>query len=110
MSGRQPVGGLRHYVTLEAPVDTPDDNGGVSRTFVATATFWARIAPKSSAMIDRADQQQQLVTHDITFRAWPGLTGAMRLRLGTRLFQILSIVDADEKATTLRASCEEIKP
>ena len=110
MSARLPIGARRWLLTLEAPIDTPDDNGGVARTYAPLATLRAQIIPMTDALIYRADQQQRLVTHDIRFRAWPGLTAAMRLTLGARVFQILSFEDYDDKGATTRALCEEVGP
>ena len=110
MSANLPVGARRRLLTLETPVDTLDDNGGVSRTYIAAATRWGRVTPKSDDMVFRADQQQENVTHEILFRSYPGLTGAMRFRLGDRVFQILAFDEGDEKGATMRALCEEIRP
>ncbi len=108
MSARLPVGSRRHCVTILAPTDTPDDEGGLVRTYAPVGTLWARIVPRSQAMILRADQQQRAVTHEIFFRAWPGLTAEMRLTLGARVFEILSFEDFDETGATTRALCEEV--
>ena len=110
MSAGLPSGARRHLLTLESPVDALDDNGGVSRTYAAAATRWARLTPRTNDMVFRADQQAENITHEILFRAYPGLTGAMRFRLGARVFQILAFDEADEKGVTTRALCEEIRP
>jgi SPP1 family predicted phage head-tail adaptor len=110
MNAAPSIGARRHYVTLEAPIDTSDDNGGATRIYAPVATFWARVVPRAAAMIDRADQQQQQVSYDIYFRARPDLTAAMRLTLGARRFQILAFNEVDERGATMRALCEEVKP
>ena len=110
MSEKLPVGARRHFVTLAAPVAAPDDNGGVTTTFAPVAAFWARVSPRAQAMIFRNDEQGRNVTHDVYFRAWPGLTGDMRLLIGARVLQILSFDDFDEKGVTTRAQCEEVAP
>ncbi len=110
MSARLPVGARRHLLTLEAPADAADDNGGVTRTYAAVAILWGRVTPKTDDMVFRADQQAENVTHEILVRAHANLTGAMRFRLGERLFQILGFDEADEKGATTRALCEEMRP
>lgn len=40
-------GELRHRLTLEAPVETPDGAGGVTRSFATVATLWAAVTPVS---------------------------------------------------------------
>ena len=109
MSARLPTGARRRQLTLEAPIDAADDTGGVVRTYAAIAVLWARVTPKNGDLIFRADQQAENVTHEILFRAYAGLTGAMRFRLGARVFQILAFDEADEKGATTRALCEEVR-
>jgi SPP1 family predicted phage head-tail adaptor len=110
MSAKLPIGARRQFLTLAAPVAAPDDNGGATTTFAPVASFWARVSPRAQATIFRNDEQGRNVTHDIYFRAWPGLTGDMRLFQGARTFQILSFDDFDEKGATTRAQCEEVTP
>ncbi len=110
MSARLPIGARRYFVTLLAPVATPDDNGGATIAFTPQAAFWARLSPRSQAMIYRNDEQGRSVTHDIFFRTRPGLSAAMQLSLGARVFQILSFDAFDEKGVTTRAQCEEVTP
>jgi len=110
MSAALPIGALRQLITLEAPNDALDDNGGVVRTYAAVTTIHARILPKNVDMIFQGDSQDENVTHEIMFRSWPGLKGDMRFRLGTRVFQILGFDDFDEKGITTRALCQEIRP
>lgn len=110
MSARLPAGSRRRLMTLAAPQAAADDNGGVTMTFQPVATLWARLVPRSQAMIFRNDEQGRNVTHDIYFRRRDGLTADMRLLLGSRVFQILSFEFADEKGVALQALCEEVTP
>lgn len=108
MNAKVSVGARRRLMTLVAPLTVADDNGGVVTTFAPVATLWARIAPRTQAMIFRNDEQGRNVTHDIYMRRRDGLTADMRLLLGSRAFQILSFDFADEKGVYLQALCEEV--
>ena len=109
------IRGLRSRLTLEAPVDVADDNGGVSRSYVALDTLWAEIspAPIDGRLVDDrfvAERMEQYVTHHIRLRFRAGMTAAMRFRLGARVFVIHAIEDPDEHRRFLLCRCEEIKP
>jgi SPP1 family predicted phage head-tail adaptor len=110
MRERPSIGARRWLFTLEAPADTADDIGGVSRAYVANATIRARLTDISVAPGFRNDQQGQIVTHEIAFRARDGLSAEMRFRLGDRIFQIIGVEAIDEKGLFVRALCEEVRP
>ena len=109
------IRGLRSRLTLEAPVDAFDDNGGVSRSYAALDTLWAEIspAPVEGRLVDDrfiAGRMEQYVTHRIRLRFRAGMTAAMRFRLAARVFVIHAIEDPDEHRRFLVCRCEEIKP
>ena len=108
MSAAFPFGRMRHRLTLEAPVDTGDDTGGVNRTYVWAGALWASITPVTMAHRFIASRDEQVVTHQIAFRHRTGLNAAMRFRAGERVFHILAIEDADAARNYMRALCEEI--
>jgi head-tail adaptor len=110
MMTRPSIGSRRWLFTLEAPSDTPDDFGGVSRLFAAVATVRGRLTDIAVAPSFRNDQQGQNITHEIAFRARDGLSAQMRLRLGARLFQIVGLQAIDEKGFFVKALCEEVRP
>ena len=104
------ISGLRSRLTLEAPVDVPDDTGGVSRSYAAAGNVWGQILPAKG--IDRfvGERMEESITHAIRLRFQPGLTAAMRLRLGARVFLIHGVEDIDEHRRFVMCQCEEIKP
>ncbi len=105
-----PLGAMRARLVLEAPSETPDGAGGVTRTFVARSALWARIEPLSAQERLVADSAGQVLTHRITLRWRAGLDAAMRWRSGARLFAIRTVMDPDERRRTLVCLCEEIRP
>ena len=110
MMERPSIGARRWSFTLEAPIDTPDDIGGVSRVYSPVAIIRGRLTDIGVAPSFRGDQQAQNVTHEIAFRARAGLSAQMRLRLGARIFQIIGLGAIDEKGLFMKALCEEVRP
>jgi SPP1 family predicted phage head-tail adaptor len=56
-------------LALEAPVETPDGAGGVTRTYETVATIWAAVTPVAARGDVVADQSGASVTHRIVIRA-----------------------------------------
>ena len=103
-------GALTARLVLERPVETPDGQGGVARSFTALATLWARIEPVQARADEAAGAAPVTVTHRIWLRARGDLAGGMRLRKGTRLFVLRAFRDPDETARYTLCDCEEIRP
>lgn len=85
------IGELNRRLVLEAPVETPDGAGGVSRSYAATATVWAALTPIAAAGGVSADALGATVTHRIIIRPGPELTVHHRFRDGTRTFAVVSV-------------------
>ena len=110
MSVASPIGRMRRRVTLEAPVETADDVGGVVRAFVPVAALWADITPLGGEARFVADQAQERLTHKVRLRWRDGVSAAMRFRLGARLLAIRDVSDASETRRFLVCHCLEVKP
>jgi SPP1 family predicted phage head-tail adaptor len=98
---------LRHRLTLEEPSRVSDGGGGFAETWQEVAELWADVRPASGFERVEADRLSGTVSHEIALRYRPGVTPAMRFREGTRLFQILAVIDVAERKRWLKCLCEE---
>jgi head-tail adaptor len=90
------AGELKYRLVLEAPVETPDGAGGVSRGYAAVATVWASLTPTGDRADTTASALGAIVTHRIVIRAGPEVTTRHRFRLGTRIFRVVAVrIDDD---------------
>ena len=78
-------GRLKTRLVLEAPVETPDGQGGVARSYAIAATLWASVAAGSSRDDVRADAAGAGVTHRIGGRSNVEIKGRHPLREGVRV-------------------------
>ena len=101
---------MRRLLTLLAPVEAPDGEGGETRIYVAGPRFFARVVARSGALVGRADQTTQDIIHDVYFRARADVTSDTRLALGDRVFHVIAVRDCDEAGVFSHAVCEELKP
>lgn len=101
------IGAMRHRVTIERPVRTPDEAGGANISWDAVATVWAEIQPKNGREVFESDQLGGRVTHDIRMRFRTGVTPKMRIFHDGRVFDIRLVANIGERGEWLICSCEE---
>ena len=94
-------GELRHRLALEAPVETPDGAGGVTRGYAIVAMLWAAVTPVAASGEVIADALAAKATHRIVIRSGPDVTTRHRLRAGTRVLRIVAL----RKLPACRACC-----
>ena len=104
---RPTIGRLRHRLTLEAASRTPDGGGGASESWATVAEVWSEITPIGGMEVIDADALTGRISHEIVFRYRSGVAPVMRLRSGTRLFEIAAVIDVDERRRWLRCLCVE---
>lgn len=109
MSGATTIGALRRRATIEAPVDTPDGAGGLSRVYAPLANVWMELTPRNGEDAFVAQRQEQSITHTARIRWRADVTSQMRFVFGARRLLIRAVHDADERRRFLMCSCEEIK-
>lgn len=100
-------GRLRHRVTIERAVGTPDGAGGETIVWEAVTTIWAAVEPVRAAEAAIAGHRAGVITHRVTFRRRDDLVAGMRLIHRGRVLRIRAIHDPDERLRFLCADCEE---
>ena len=100
-------GRLKHRLVLEAPVESPDGAGGISRGYAAAATLWAALAPVSVRGDVVGAGFATTVTHRLVIRRGPDVTTDHRFRLGARIFRIVAIREEDSDGRFLEIQAEE---
>lgn len=101
------IGTLDKRLALEAPVETPDGAGGVTRSYAAVTTLWANVAPVSARGDVIADAAGATVTHRIVIRMRSDVTTRHRLRDGARVYRIVSLREQDGEKRFLDIGAEE---
>lgn len=95
------IGDLRYRLVLEAPVETDDGAGGVTRSYATATTLWASVTPVTQAWSAGhsdvvADALGATVTHLIVIRAGPDVTTRHRFRNGDLVYIVVSLRDQDD--------------
>lgn len=90
-------GQLKTRLMIQQPVETPDDQGGVVRTWTAFATVWAQVTPLSARRDMQADADGATQSYRIVLRSNLSLTLQHRFSDGARIYRIIAIRDRDDR-------------
>ena len=101
------TGRLRARLALEAPMDLPDGQGGVTEGWTLLAKLWGRIEPLRSKAGEQAGAATAPITHRVTIRYRDDVRHAMRFVYRDRTLLIRSLRDPDESRRYLVCECEE---
>ena len=102
------IGEMRLRMSLQAPVDTPDDIGAMTRSYVTICDLWAKLTPVSGESRFVEDRQEQALEWIAQIRWRADVTSQMRLVLGARTLRIEAAFDPDGRRRFLSCRCEEI--
>ncbi len=98
---------LRHRVSLQSSADSADGGGGAATVWSDVATLWASIEPLKGSERMSAQQLESRLTHRVRLRHRSGVTTAMRLKFGVRIFNIRAVVNPAMRNRLLELLCEE---
>lgn len=104
------AGELRHQVTLQKLGTRVEDGyGGGSIPQTDVATVWAAIEPLTGNELLRATGQfESVIDTRIRIRYYPGVKPEWRVKYGTRVFDIKSVADLEERHREMELMCEEV--
>ena len=101
-------GDLNRRLLLEAPVETGDGAGGVTRLYDVVTMLWAQVLPLSAAATIAADNPGGTVRYRIVLRARPDITTRHRFQDGVRIYRILALrQSADRRFLEIEAEERE---
>ena len=83
-------GELNRRLLLEAPRETDDGEGGVTRLYDVVTTLWAQVLPVSARADVTADALGAALRYRIVIRKRSDVTTRHRFQDGTRTYRILS--------------------
>ena len=103
------IGSLRHRITIEHKTV---DNSGLDpvETWSTFATVWAAIEPLKGTerWIDGAKLISSDVTGRIRIRYLKGVTSEMRVKFGSRVYEILAVINVNERCEEMSLMVKEL--
>lgn len=103
-------GRLDARLTLQAPDESPDGQGGITGGWEIVADLWGQVEPLRARQGERAGSAVAQITHRVTVRYRDDVRHAMRFVHRTRNLEIRSVRDPDETRRYLVCDCEEVRP
>ena len=103
------IGRLRDRISLQTETLVDQAGGSKTKTWATTATVWAQIKPLRGGELYHAQQLSARVTHRIVIRRRTDVTptAKMRVLFGTRVFNIHSVINRDERNRWIELMAEE---
>lgn len=103
-----PVSLMRDRVEIQSRAVNRGVYGEVSApSWTSVATRWARVEPLSGREAWQAQQVRPDVTHKVTLRYYEGLGPRHRLKAGSRVFNITSVIDTENRHREMVCVCVE---
>jgi SPP1 family predicted phage head-tail adaptor len=103
------IGDLRHRVTVQRPVETQSDEGETIETWESLGTYWAAIKPLRGREFWQAQQAHNEVSHRVHMRANTlEIKPNYRLVFRGRVFNVLYVMDVEERRITYQILCKEV--
>lgn len=109
MSKKLAIGEMRHRITFQKPLETPDGHKGHTVKWQDLITVWASVESLSGREYFYAHQIKAEVTHRVKTRYRTDITVKMRIKHRERMLGIESIIDLKERRETLEILCKEAK-
>lgn len=103
-------GNYRHKITIQERLTGQDSYGAPMESWTDLATAWASIEPLSGRELYAAQELNSEINVRIKMRYRPGVLSSMRILYGTRIFDILAVVDIEERHRVLELLCKEMMP
>jgi SPP1 family predicted phage head-tail adaptor len=95
------AGNLRHLITFQTPVENQTVTGEPTITWVTFYEVNARIEPLVGREFWQAKQISTVITGKINIRYIKGIKAIMRIKFGSRYYNIEGIIDPEERHVEL---------
>lgn len=102
------AGRLDQRITIKQKVATQDTFGGETATWTDVCSVWAQVQPITGREYLQGKQLQEEQTARIRIRHRNGIVPAMRVHLGTRVFDIIDVQNIDTAGKELVLMCREL--
>ena len=101
------AGKLRHRIIIQTFTLEQDDFGQQVRSPITLVERWASVEPLRGQELMNARQVQADVTHRVRVRKADGVTPKMQVVFDNRTFEILSVLNIEERGRLVEIYCKE---
>lgn len=90
-------GDLNRRLTLQAPVETTDDEGGVVRTYQTVTTLWAQVVPRGGSADIAAGSLGAALRYSIVIRSRDDVTTRHQFLDGDRIYRAIAVNESADR-------------
>lgn len=101
------IGAKRHFLTIQRAIETRGADGAVLKEWVAVKQVAGSIEPVTGGESFIAEGTSASVQYVIATRPTTGIEPSMRAVLGTRIFEILAVMNVEERNREMKLLCTE---
>lgn len=98
---------LRHQVDIQSMTSTSDGMGGWTEEWATLSTVRAAIWPKRMVEQVEGEKRTANITHQVRVRYLDGIDEVCRVVFGGRIFEVISVINPEERNKYLDLMCEE---
>lgn len=102
------IGKLRHRVELKSLSQSQNEFGEPVDTWSTFATVWASVEPLRGRELLLAQQANSEVTIRVRVRYNSSIDPTDRVVIGSRILEILSVIDSEERNWQQELLCKEV--
>lgn len=102
-------GSLRHKMEIQRPEYAKDAYGAASVTWAKFRAVYGKITPLGGQEKLLAQSLKSVVTHNILIRRAEGVDTSMRIRFGSRIFEIMDVKEDPSLSRSLLLKVSEIQ-
>ena len=88
---------LNRRLVLEAPSESDDGVGGVTRLYDVVTTLWAQVLPLAARADVAADSLGAAQRYAIVIRKRGGITTRHRFQDGTRIYRVIAVRESADR-------------
>tara|TARA_Y100000114_G_scaffold44835_1_gene40538 strand:+ start:28598 stop:28927 length:330 start_codon:yes stop_codon:yes gene_type:complete len=101
------IGSMREQITIQTIGSTRDTGGGISSNYSDSQTVQASVKPVNGKEVFAQGKLQDRVTHEIMIRYNVSVTPKNRIKFGSRIFNIRSVLNVNERSRYMKILAEE---
>ena len=101
------IGSLNKRLELQSATQTSDNMGGFTEVWATVATVWGAVWPVSASEQVQAMQTTMTISHRLRIRHRSDLLPSWRIKFGSRYFNVVSLINPNEKGQWLDILCKE---
>jgi SPP1 family predicted phage head-tail adaptor len=101
------IGKMRHRVTIQTLIATPDADNAVEEVYSNVATVWADVSPVSGRTEMDSKSLGERITHRVTMRYRADVTSENWILYRGLRFRVRNIQDFEERRRFMILECED---